>query len=91
MENISELRNAYYKKHPCGHYFDESTLKFFGERLSDMRLLKNTSRITDAHGKIHECYTISRLQRKYPGGPRRTYAYFDTTTLEDVFPGKDGC
>ena len=84
MKDIYELRSAYYGKHPDGHYFDADTLKFFGERFSDMRLLKGTSHIKDICGEDHEVYTISRLQRNYPSGQRRTYAHFDTTTFDNV-------
>jgi hypothetical protein len=84
MKDIYELRNAYYKKNPDGHYFDADTLKFFGERFSDMKLLKGTSKITDICGEVHEVYTISRLQRNHPNGAQRTHAYFDINTLDDV-------
>lgn len=84
INDVYMLRDAYYRKNPDGHYFDTDTLKFFGERFSDMRLLKGTTRITDVSGDEHEVYTVSRLQRNYPGGSRRTYAYFDTSTLEDI-------
>lgn len=83
-KNIDEFIRAYYAKNPDGHYFDHDTLKWFGERVSDMRLLKGTSKIKDISGEEHEAFCISRLQRKYPGGPRRTYAYFDTETLDDI-------
>ena len=53
MNSIYELRNAYYKKHPEGHYFDVDTLKFFGERFSDMRLLQGTSIIKDIYEEEH--------------------------------------
>lgn len=84
MKDINELIREYYCKNPNGHYFDRDTLKFFGERVSDMRLLKGTVKITDICGEKHEAYCISRLQRKHPGGPRRSYAYFDITTLDDI-------
>ena len=83
-KNIDEFIRAYYKKNPEGHYFDPETLKFFGERLSDMRLLKKTAKVKDIRGVEHEAYVISRLQRNYPGGPQRTYAYFDVNTLENI-------
>lgn len=83
-KNINDLINDYYEKNPNGHYFDRDTLKFFGERISDMRLLKGTMKIKDISGKEHEVYVISRLQRNYPGGARRTYAYFDVDTLNDI-------
>ena len=48
MRNIDELIRAYYQKNPSGHYFDSDTLKFFGERRSDMRPAKgNSKRIKD--------------------------------------------
>jgi hypothetical protein len=83
-KNIDEFIRAYYKKNPEGHYFDQETLKFFGERLSDMRLLKKTAKVKDIRGVEHEAYVISRLQRKHPGGPQRTYAYFDVDALTPI-------
>lgn len=82
--SVYGLKDAYYEMHPNGHFFDENTLKFFGESLSTMRLLKGTVQIADVSGELHECYVLSRLQKKYPGGPRRTYAYFDVNTLDYV-------
>lgn len=79
------LARMYREKRPDGHFFDPETLKFFGERMSEMRLLKNTSHITSAGGYEHECYVLSSVQR--PGPPlrrRRVYHYFDVETLEDV-------
>lgn len=84
MKDIYELRSAYYKKNPDGHYFDPDTLKFFGERLSEMRVYKGTTRVIDSCGEEHETYKISKYSRKYPGGARRTYDYFDVNTLKDV-------
>jgi len=81
---MDELIREYYRRNPNGHYFDHDTLKWFGERVSDMRVLSGTRTITDISGDVHEAYTVSRLQRKYPGGPRRTYAYFDTKTFDDI-------
>lgn len=81
---IHELIKTYYEKNPDGHYFDKDTLRFFGERISDMYVLKDTVKIKDISGEKHEAYVISRLQRKHPGGPRRTYAYFDVDTLNDI-------
>lgn len=39
---VWKLVDMYKGKHPYGHFFDDKTLKFFGERLSDMRVLSNT-------------------------------------------------
>lgn len=80
------LRDAYHKKRPNGHFFDDATLNFFGETMSSMRLLKERATITDSMGEEHICYVLSSLQRKHPGDPRRKYHYFDIETLEDVIP-----
>lgn len=84
IKTVYGLMNAYKIKHPDGHFFDDKTLKFFGERLSDMRVLKEKEVVKDFSGDKHTCYVLSRLQRKHPGGPRRTYAYFDVETLDHI-------
>lgn len=86
IKTAYDLRGAYYQKHPNGHFFDQRTLKFFGETMSSMRLLKDNIIITDCMGEQHVCYILSSLQRKHPCGPRRTYHYFDIKTLDDVTP-----
>lgn len=86
IQSVYGLRDAYYEKHPDGHFFDHDTLKFFGESMSTMRLLKGTVKIKDICEEEHECYVLSRLQRRHPMGPRRSYAYFDVATLDDVIP-----
>ena len=79
-ELISKTRNT----EP--HFFDHDTLKWCGESISSMNVLKGTTTITDYLGEKHECVTLSKLSRKYPGGPRRTYDYFDIQTWERVLP-----
>lgn len=58
IETYHQLKRAYYEKHPHGHFFDHDTLKFFGERESDMRLLKNKALIKAWDGE-HICYVLS--------------------------------
>ena len=85
IQTISDLQSAYRKKHPNGHFFDQETLKFFGERLSEMCLRKSRAHNKYAAGNEHKCSFVSAVQR--PGAPlkkRRVYHYFDMTTLEDV-------
>ena len=76
------------RRHPQSYFFRRNTLKFFGERISDMRILQKTATIADYDG-AHECYVLSSLQRKYPGGPRRKYHYFDVDTLEHIIPKRE--
>ena len=81
---VNELVRRYYEKHPNGHFFDRDTLKFFGERLSEMYVWKGKVKKTDSMGVTHTCYVLSSLQRKHPMGPRRVYHYFDAETFDDV-------
>jgi hypothetical protein len=67
------------------YYFSADTLRFFGERKSDMRVLNGLTTVTDIMGESHVCVVLSKLSRNYPGGPRRTRDYFDTETWERVF------
>ena len=82
-DNIHSFINDYNEKQH-GHYFDTDTLKFFGERLSDLRINKTIEVREDDRGEKHKCYVISRLHRAHPNGPRRTLGYFDTKTLEEI-------
>lgn len=84
IRDIYDLRAAYKEKHPSGHYFDQATLKWMGERLSEMRVLKKKVVVKDSLGEEHTCYCVSAISRTFPGGPRRTYNYFDVGTLDVV-------
>mgnify|MGYP003310074166 CR=1 FL=1 len=81
--NAYELRAAYRSRHPDWHYFDDDTLKIFGERMSEMRVLKNIVTVKDVYGNEHRAYVLSSLQRNCPSGPQRHYTYFDVDTIED--------
>lgn len=82
--SVYGLISEYQRMHPNGHIFDRDTLKFFGETVSSMRLLKGTVKVTDSMGEEHTCYVLSSLQKKHPMGPRRAYHHFDAETLEHV-------
>lgn len=75
-----------YENATRGHFFDKETLKFFGESLSKMTVLKKTVNVETFSGEIHECYVLSKLGKSYSGKPRRTYAYFDVKTFHEVLP-----
>ena len=82
--NIHNFVRDYYAKNPNGHYFDSDVLEFFGERLSDMVINKVVEVKEDDRGEKHKCYVISRMHRAHPNGPRRTQAYFDVKTFEEI-------
>ena len=79
-----ELIFYHKKNYPNSHFFDRQTLLFFGERISEMRVLKGTTTVTDCSGEKHKCYTLSSLQRNNPIGPRRKYSYFDVETFKHI-------
>ena len=83
IRDMYDLRAAYYEAHPNGHFFDRDTLKFFGERFSEMRLLKGKRQSKDSLGNIHTCYVVSATQRIPLVGKKRVYHHFDVDTLED--------
>lgn len=88
IADVYELKSAYCKKHPDGHFFDRDTLRFFGETLSGMYLSKRLHKVKSSSGDEHLCYELSSAQR-YPsfnGGTVRCrkYHYFDAETLDQV-------
>lgn len=78
------LKRAHEASHPNSHFFDDKTLRFFGETMAAMRLLKKTVMIKDVMGEEHVCYVLSSSQKPPYGKRRRVYNYFDTKTLEQV-------
>lgn len=86
IHDVYDLKAAHLAAHPGSHFFDSNTLKFFGERLSSMRLLKKRYAITDCMGEKHECYCLSSPQRTPLGNRMMHYFYFDVNTLEEIIP-----
>jgi len=82
--DVWTLSRKYYENNPGGHFFDRDTLKFFGERMSEMYVFKNKEKVKDGQGVEHECYVLSSLQRVPYVGKRRHYAWFDANTFEEI-------
>lgn len=84
---IYEFKRMYESKHK-DYMFSSDTLKFFGEALSRMRVLKYKSVIIDYLGNKHNCYIISSTRTKDAFGsckPYTHYMYFDEITLIEQF------
>lgn len=79
---LNQLIEEYKKRN--NHYFDKETLKHWGERLSDMRILENTVVKTDFQGNIHECIVLSKISKDFYGKKYRSYDYFDVVTLNRI-------
>ena len=80
---VKELINRYYALHPDWHFFDKETLKFFGEKISEMYLAEDTVTVNSWDG-THECYVLYSIQHNHPNGKTLVKHYFDTETLEDI-------
>ena len=68
-------------------FFNPSWLKFFGERLSSMKILKKHYFIMDHAGQAHECFCVSATRTKDWRGtckPYKHYHYFDVATFEHI-------
>lgn len=76
---VGELIKAHETHNPRSYFFSPTTLRWFGERKSDMRVLGLTQKIDG-----RECVVLSTLQRNAPGGPKRVRKYFDLETYEVV-------
>ncbi len=84
---IYELKRKHEEHNKGSYFFSRDTLKFFGESLSKMRVLKKTTQITDVLGDKHICYVVSSTRNKNAFGRCKPYIkhlYFDCNTFEDV-------
>ena len=81
---VYRLMQEHKRRFPSSHFFDADTLRFFGERLSEMRVLQGVATVKDFRGRDRRAYVLSSLQRKAPGGKRRKYHYFDVETFDTI-------
>lgn len=79
---LKQLINEYRKRN--SHYFDKETLKFWGEKLSDMKILKDTVIKKDFQDNKHECIVLSKISKDFYGNSYRNYDYFDIDTLDRI-------
>ena len=82
MITVRKLKEELEKR--GSYYFSDETLRFFGERLHDMYILKHTETIKDDQGVDHECYVLSKISKDWSGKRFRNYDYFDIKTFERV-------
>lgn len=85
MNDVYSFIREYETTHPTSPMFHRDTLKFFGERFSDMRILKRIATVKEEWTEEkHECYVLSTLQRNNPNGASRDHYYFDINTLDII-------
>lgn len=61
--NASTLKHLYQTHNPDGHYFERSTMRFFGDTMSNYAVSSQTVKVRTHSGEIVECYV---LRRKHP-------------------------
>lgn len=84
--DVYTLKAEYERLHPDEHFFDRETLRFFGETMSSMRVLKGTAKVKELCGEEHICFVLSTVQSVPLVGRRRKYHYFDCETLDNIIP-----
>ena len=80
--NASDLKRQHEIHNPNSHFFDRSSMKFFGDTMGNYYVPVKKQTIVTHSGESHECY---ELQRRHPvEAGLGTSAWFDTTTFERV-------
>lgn len=79
---LKQLIQEYEKRN--SPYFDKKTLKFWGEKISDMKILKDTVIKKDFQSNKHECIVLSKISKDFYGNSYRNYDYFDIDTLDRI-------
>ena len=80
-----ELIRRHEANNPKSNFFGRTELRVFGERLSEMRVLKKTVMHAQYEGgEPRECYVLSTFQRNAPHGGCRAHHYFDVKNFEHI-------
>jgi len=80
-----KLIMEYSKRYPDEHFFDEDTLAFFGEKVSEMRIADRIEEVEDYCGDKHDCFVLVTYQHNAPSFcPAFAYHYFDVNTFEHI-------
>lgn len=94
MENskitLKQLIKEYDKR--GSNYFKERTLKFYGEKIEDMRIKNGEIRqITDKGGNLHQCIVLEKVSTGIFGEKFLNYDYFDVNTLDRIADINEKC
>lgn len=80
--NASELKYQVEKK--GSHFFERSTMRFFGDRMSNYGVRSAT--ITTYEGEQVECWELYRRRPVKHG--LKDSAYFDKVTFARIYPAR---
>lgn len=85
MMTYYELKENILMNNPCSEFF--TSLRWFGIRESESRVLCYTIDIKGTDGHTHTCYILSERQRNAPKGvSQRHYTFWDISTFKEIFP-----
>ena len=79
---VYELKRKHEEHFPESVFFDKETLKYWGNRLSEMKVDKETRMVTDSKDVIHECYVLYIKHHKIIQGTK--LYYFDIHTYQQI-------
>jgi len=83
MMSASELR-MHVNNGTDSHFFDRSSMRFFGDRMSNYGVCSQPVRVVTGSGGIYECWELYRRHPVKHG--LQNSAYFDTVTYERRLP-----
>lgn len=78
---VAGLMSGYKRTHPDGHWFDEATLEFFGEKTYEMHVSKRRYCRDVTTGEEFFAWILTSRQRARPGRPL-FHTAFDAKTFE---------
>ena len=78
----SELKYQHETHNPDSYFFTRSSMKFFGDTMSNYYVPANTVLVENYDGSFTECYELQR-RRAVKHGLNKS-AYFSVDTLERV-------
>lgn len=80
----TELKKRHLAAYPESHFFDRKTMQYWGQKMSNMKVEKDTETIEDYMGNMRECYVLVADGRDmYDFYVVRKY-YFDTETFNYI-------
>lgn len=80
----TELKKRHLAAYPESHFFDRKTMQCWGQKMSNMKVEKDTETIEDCMGNMRECYVLVADGRDmYDFHVVRKY-YFDTETFNCI-------
>lgn len=83
-KNFYKFLEDFKKENPESYFFSKDTLHFFGESLTDMKILPNIQNIKSSSGEAVECFVLSKKSKNWNNKRIQNDAYFSTENLKRI-------